>query len=361
MIYSYSRLKRYEECPASFQYKYLYEMTESPTETLVLGKTVHAAIQMYLNGMDIQAAVNAAIVQEAQIPVNADEVTYLTQHSMVMGVTGGQAEQHFVIPLDSTGLLYFQGYIDWYQTLPDGTIQLIDWKTNRQKYLPVDNHQLGLYAWYLSQVTGVQEIHAELVFLRYPDAQSRQAHTYTLEEMEKARIWAFRLAEDIEDKVAEWNMSGGIDGMSDSLFPAAPGKHCQYCRHAGLCIKSVSFDPVPVTDRADAERVAAEVIRLEAALDDMKDRLKVWAKENGDIPVGDAAFSFVPSVSWHMEADKLYELCTELHDAGVDVFQYLTLTAANLKKMGVDETKLAAFGKKKVSNTFRLIKAKEAC
>ena len=361
MIYSYSRLKRYEECPASFQYKYLYEMSESPTEALVLGKTVHAAIQMYLNGMNIQLAVDAAIVQEAEIPVNREEVILLVHRSMVTNISGGQIELHFVIPLDSAGLLQFQGYIDWYQELPDGTVRLIDWKTNRQKYSPTDNHQLGLYAWYLAQATGAKEINADLVFLRYPIAESRQAHTYTLAEMEEARDWALQLAEEIEDKVAEWNISGGIDGMSDNLFPATPGKQCQYCSHASLCIKSVTFDPVNVDDCANAERVAAEVVRLEAALDDMKDKLKAWAKENGDIAVGDAAFSFVPSVSWSIGADKLYELCTELHDAGVDVFQYLTLTAANLKKIGVDDDKLAAFGKKKVSKTFRLIKAKEAC
>lgn len=361
MIYSYSRLKRYEECPASFQYKYLYEMTEPPTEPLVLGKTVHAAIQMYLNGMDIEAAVDSAIFQEAELPVNRDEVLYLAQHSMVTNISGGHVEQHFAVPLDTAGLLKFQGYIDWYKELPDGAVRLIDWKTNRQKYSPTDNHQLGLYAWYLSQVTGIKEINAELVFLRYPHTDGCQAHKYTTAEMEEARQWALRLAEEIEEKVAEWNMSGGMDGGSDNLFPAKPGKACSYCSHASLCIKSVNFDAVKLDDRADAERVAAEVIRLEAAMDDMKDKLKAWAKENGDIAVGDAAFSFVPSVSWSIGADKLYELCAELHDAGVDVFQYLTLTAANLKKLGVGDDKLAIFGKKKVSKTFRLLKAKEAC
>lgn len=97
MIYSYSRLKRYEECPASFQYKYLYEMPEPPTEALVLGKTVHTAIQMYLNGMNIQSAVDSAILQEAELLINRDEVIYLAQHSMVTSISGGQIEQHFVV------------------------------------------------------------------------------------------------------------------------------------------------------------------------------------------------------------------------------------------------------------------------
>jgi len=359
MIYSYSRLKRYSDCPASFQYKYIYEMAESTTEPLVLGKTVHAAIQMYLSGTDMHTAIDSAILQEAELPIDRDEVIKLVQHTMVKGIIDGQVEEHLAISLDDEGLINFQGYIDWWCELSDGSIQLIDWKTNRSKYDPKDNHQLGLYAWYLSQVTGASEINAELVFLRYPYAESSQAHTYTSTEMEEARKWALQLAEEIDDKVAELNLLDGVD--DDGLFPATPGKHCQYCSNPSLCIKSVNVDTVRVDDRVDAERVAAEVIRLEAALADMKDKLKAWAQENGGIAVGDSTFDFVPSVSWNIGAEKLYELCTELYDAGIDAFEYLTLTASNLKKMGVSEEKLATYGKKKISKTFRMVKAKEAC
>ena len=359
MIYSYSRLKRYADCPASFQYKYLYEMVEVPTEPLILGKTVHTAIQLYLSGADIQTAVDSAILQEAELPIDREEVIRMVQHPMVMGISGGEVEERLTIPLDNEGVIKFQGYIDWYKELPDGTVQLIDWKTNRSKYDPTDNHQLGLYSWYLSQNTGATEINAELVFLRYPYADSHQAHIYTKDEMEEARKWALQIAEEINDKVAELSLLDGVEG--DNLFPATPGKACQYCSYASLCIKSVNVDPVRVDDKIDAERVAAEVIRLEAALSDMKDNLKAWVKENGGISVGDSTFDFVPSVSWNIGAKKLYELCAELYDAGIDAFEYLTITASNLKKIGIDEEEMATYGKKKISKTFRLVKAKEAC
>ena len=279
MIYSYSRLKRYADCPASFQYKYLYEMEELPTEPLVLGKTVHTAIQLYLTGTELKTSVEQAILQEGELPVDRDEVLRLVDHPMVKGIQSGEIEQRFQIPLDREGMIQFQGYIDWHEELPSGAVKLIDWKSNRQKYMPTDNHQLGLYSWYLSRVTGATEVDAELVFLRYPYTDSRQAYTYTNIEMEEARKWALVLATEIEDKVAELNfLDGGEDGH---LFPATPGKACQHCSHASLCIKSVNVAPVRVDDRVDAERVAAEVIRLEAALSDMKDNLKAWAKDNG--------------------------------------------------------------------------------
>ncbi|WP_418626676.1 PD-(D/E)XK nuclease family protein [Anaerosinus sp.] len=359
MIYSYSRLKRYADCPASFQYKYLYEMPELPTEPLVLGKTVHTAIQLYLTGTELQNAVDQAILQEAELPVDRDEVLRLVEHPMVRKIQSGQVEQQFLIPLDREGVIQLQGYIDWYEQLPSGAVKLIDWKSNRQKYAPTDNHQLGLYSWYLSQVTGATEVDAELLFLRYPYADSRQAYTYTSVEMEEARKWALTLATEIEDKVAELNLLDGGDDVN--LFPAIPGKHCQTCSHASLCIKSVQINPVKIDDEVDAQRVAAEVIRLESATSEMKEHLKAWAKEHGAIAVGDSSFEFVPSISWNIDAEKLYELCSELHDRGLDVFQYLTLTAANLKKMGVTDAQLQLYGKQKTTKTFRLVKAKEAC
>ena len=359
MIYSYSRLKRYADCPASFQYKYLYEMSELPTEPLVLGKTVHTAIQLYLAGTALQSAVDQAILQEAELPVDRDEVLRLVEHPMVRGIQGGKVEQQFLIPLDREGVIQLQGYIDWYEQLPSGAIKLIDWKSNRQKYAPTDNHQLGLYSWYLSQVTGATKIDAELVFLRYLCANSRQAYIYTGIEMEEARKWALTLATEIEDKVAELNLLDGGDDVN--LFPAIPGKHCQTCSHASLCIKSVQINPVKIDDEVDAQRVAAEVIRLESATSEMKEHLKAWAKEHGAIAIGDSSFEFVPSISWNIDAEKLYDLCSELHDRGLDVFQYLTLTAANLKKMGVTDAQLQLYGKQKTTKTFRLVKAKEAC
>ena len=107
MIYSYSRLKRYADCPASFQYKYIYEMAESPTEPLILGKTVHTAIQLYLNGADIETAIDSAMLQEAELSVDRSEVIRMVQHPVVTGISGGQVEERLTISLDDEGLIQF--------------------------------------------------------------------------------------------------------------------------------------------------------------------------------------------------------------------------------------------------------------
>ena len=166
MIYSFSRLKKYSECPASFQYKYLFDMPEAVTEPLVLGETVHAAIQAYLVGVEMNAAI-ANAMQETELPLDRNEVEKLTHHSAVTNTCGGHIEEHFTIPLDEYGTIQIQGYIDWWDKSSDGSVHLIDWKANRIKYAPKENHQLGLYAWHLSQITGAKEINAELAFLLF--------------------------------------------------------------------------------------------------------------------------------------------------------------------------------------------------
>jgi len=68
-------------------------------------------------------------------------------------------------------------------------------------------------------------------------------------------------------------------------------------------------------------------------------------------------FTFVPSASWQFENEKLRELCSELESRGMNFWQYLTLTAAQLKKTGLMEDEIKKFGTKKETLTFRHIKA----
>lgn len=353
MIYSVSRLQLYERCQASFYYKYLLELPESISQPLVLGKTVHTAIEKYLNGDDLDTAVQNARYNAA-IELDEQEVYDLASHPTVLSVIGGYVEQHFELPLDDQGRFVIQGYIDYYNH-DDSTVTLKDWKTNRSPYEPTANHQMGIYAWALHQLTGANEVQSELVFLRYPNSKRRYVHTYQQPDMEESRQWALSIAMEIESKVKELEQHGD----STILFSDQPGVHCQYCGYAEICIRSCKVDPLTIDSADSAVQLATEAIRLEAALTQYKEQLKSWAKTNGDIVLGDSRFSFVPSISWGFTGEQLYDLCVELHERGVDVFQYLSLTAANLKKIGVDEDKLAVYGKKKVSNTFRLTKLKE--
>jgi len=344
MIFSYSRLKLYDQCPAAFSYKYLLELLESPSEPLVLGKAVHAAIEKYLNGDDMESAVKIAI-DAAELPLDREAVQSLAGHPAVQSIMGGVVEQHFCLPLSEEGNIILQGYIDWWKDDASGIV-LKDWKTNRMPYQPTNNHQLGLYAWALGELTGANEVLGELVFLRFPYSAAWYKHTYTQQDMTEARQWALNLALEIEAKLAQSNAD---------IFIEKPGAHCQHCSYASLCIRSVKVEPIIIEDMPAATKVATEVIRLEAALSDYKDKLKSWVKAEGDVHVDDTVFTFVPSNSWQFE--KLRELCCELETRGIDYWPFLSLTAAQVKKTGLNDEEIKKFGTRKETQTFRHIKA----
>lgn len=64
-------------------------------------------------------------------------------------------------------------------------------------------------------------------------------------------------------------------------------------------------------------------------------------------------------MSWNIGAEKLYELCTELYDAGIDAFEYLTLTASNPIKKRNDEEKLINHGKRKYQRRLGVARQKK--
>ncbi|MGB9804544.1 RecB family exonuclease, partial [Desulfofundulus sp.] len=152
MIFSYSRLAKYKECPWAFYKKYILELPEEPTEAQEQGKAVHRVIQEVLT--DSSATLADAAVRacaEAVLPLDPETVMELAKHPAVeqvreLALVGGHVEEHFELPLDGPGSPVLQGYIDLWWEDPAGAT-LIDWKTNRATYNPRDNHQLGLYAW----------------------------------------------------------------------------------------------------------------------------------------------------------------------------------------------------------------------
>jgi len=148
-----------------------------------------------MHGESINVAVDTAL-STAELPVDRNEVLKLASHPEVKNMQINslkQIEYHFELPLDGplNGPIneikspIIQGYIDlWWEDFLEDTV--LDWKTNRKKYTPKANHQLGLYAWALNQITGKERITASLVFLRYGQTNCYEIEQYGLEDMEEA-------------------------------------------------------------------------------------------------------------------------------------------------------------------------------
>jgi RecB family exonuclease len=359
MIYSYSRLKKYEDCPWAFYKKYVEEVPEPPSEAKVRGKVTHHAIQLVLGGRTLDEAVARACA-EAELPVLPGEIRYLASAALEYLMAGDfpppyRVEEHFEISLDGPGSPVLQGYIDFC----DSRGMMIDWKTNRAPYHPCENHQLSLYAYALKEM-GCGEVTGQLYFLRF--RQASEAVRYTDELIDAARGWALALASEIEDRLVACELGG--EDPAEVFAPKPQSGNCRNCGYASTCPSAETSPAGPtismegaIATLEDAVAVAAEIERLENILDGLKARLKEWVVAHGPVAVGTRVWDNYPYEEWDFSPEGLRALAAEIEAQGRDAFAYLTLGAEGRKKLGWSENQLLKYGTKNVRYSFRAKKA----
>ncbi|MCF6094538.1 PD-(D/E)XK nuclease family protein [Microaerobacter geothermalis] len=229
MIYSFSRLSLYESCPYKFYLRYIEGREEPQTEPRALGKAVHKGIEMIINdGISLEEAVYKGLVETDFFPLKREEVQWLIQNAGAeKGM--GETEVYFCVPLsDSPSAPQVQGYIDL--ITPEGFF--VDWKTNRKPYGVWNTMQLPLYAWALMKLRNIHSIVGSLFFLRF---RRRESTTFDLSDGEKARLWAYDTAMEIEEKLFLLEMDSS---KAEQLFPATPSGLCKYCPFVEECYKN---------------------------------------------------------------------------------------------------------------------------
>lgn len=229
MIYSFSRLNLYATCPFRFRLKYLEGFKEPITKPLALGKAVHKAIETIIQGESTSEAVLKGWAEaDFHEEVSKDEITELVERAPVYE-NMGQTEMYFKLPLsESPSAPLIQGYIDL--VIENGG-KIIDWKTNQRMYDVHDNHQVGLYAWAMSQLTQKEMVKGSLYFLRF---NKEKKYFFRLEDMERARQWAYELASEIESSLFIMDI---MPERKDEIFPAKPSGACSHCPFAITCYK----------------------------------------------------------------------------------------------------------------------------
>lgn len=228
MIFSFSRLNVYEECPYRFYNKYILKKEEPLTQPLALGKAVHKAIEAKIKGLNHESAVlNGYMEAEFHSELNYDDISELTANAPVHPKMG-ETEVYFKLPLshDEHAPL-IQGFIDVVQ--PEGSI--IDWKTNRVAYDVQDTQQVALYCWAISRIKNLEKVRGSYYFLRF---RKESSYAFPGERMEEARRWALRLANEINEKVDLYSM---FPEQYKELFPAKPSRMCNHCPFSVSCVQ----------------------------------------------------------------------------------------------------------------------------
>lgn len=236
-VFSYSRLKLFEECPLKWFFKYVLKIEEENVLPLDLGKAVHKAIEMKMIGYDDKQALLEGWQEVDFYPLNLQEYEALYKRA---NVSKGDAnrdnvhtELHFKLPLaEEEGSPIIQGFIDEHREI-FGTYQFTDWKTNRVMYEAMDNMQLALYAWAISKIYNVSQVRGTLFFLRFFKGNIK-SHTFEQSDMEQARNWAFANAELIREKLNDHFI---VQKPLEDCFPAKANPNCSHCPFADMCVQ----------------------------------------------------------------------------------------------------------------------------
>lgn len=248
MIYSYSRLKCFEQCPQKFKFRYIDRVKAEIMESVecFLGKVVHETLKklyqdlLYQKMNTLEELLfflrnewcrkwndSIRIIKTRHNPKDYLKMTeqYISDYynrykPFNLGRTIG-LEKRIFMDLDDSGDNKVCGYIDRVTKTRDGCYEIHDYKTS--SHLPTSEEiqnvrQLTLYAMIVRQrYSYIRNIKLVWHFLKY---DMEVVSSRTSEELERLKKDTIKLIDEIENA---------------EKFPANPSRLCKWCKFKSIC------------------------------------------------------------------------------------------------------------------------------
>lgn len=103
----------------------------------------------------------------------------------------------------------------------------------------------------------------------------------------------------------------------------------------------------------EAQALADKIAYIEAGVKKMKDHLKMYVELNGPVEVGDVVWDKHPSCSWKWSTEAKRSFAEMLAIEGKNPWEYLSFSAADLKKIGWSDEVIAQYAESKINHSFR--------
>lgn len=233
---SYSQLDTFKTCPLKYQFRHIYNLPTPSPAVLNFGLSIHNALKNFYEFL----ARNPKKTQEDLKPVLKElfeknwipfgyetkalqedqkrrgyellEKYYLHEKNSL--TIPAFIEQQFDIKIEK---IILAGRIDRIDKLPDGTYEVIDYKTGENKEKNMANDlQLSIYALACRDVLKIPVSRLSLYFLE------------NLEKVSTTR-------NDMKLNLCKEEILKAASEISSSDFSPAPGYHCGFCDYKAIC------------------------------------------------------------------------------------------------------------------------------
>jgi RecB family exonuclease len=300
---SYSRLSRFEQCPLSFKIHYVDQQQAEPGPPLRFGKAIHAVLD---------SLVREHVEAESVGPLSEDRALELLRQAWAAeGLTGLElfqegveilrafvadqgeldhrdvlaTEREFHLPVGRFTIL---GFIDRVDCVDAETVEIVDYKTNRQLFTRDEvEHSLQMSLYHLAALSlwpWARKVRLTFHMLRHG---IRMRTERTVEQLEAARAYVETLGEMTENATE---------------FPARLNANCVYCDHRRQCPAYADAlqgqRQVVCPDLGDLEAVAREreeVARrakiLYARKEELEAVLKARLREQDELVLGGVRYT----------------------------------------------------------------------
>jgi DNA helicase-2/ATP-dependent DNA helicase PcrA len=229
---SYTQVDTYQRCPQMYQYRFVFRLPTRPKPQMQFGRILHEALKSALSGIEEDRPLTWEMVDSAYVaawarerfcaPEQVPSLKSLGREYLRRAFEAGDLgkplllEQPFSLRVDG---LRLTGRIDRVDRHPDGTYEVIDYKTGSAKRATELQRdlQLGVYALAAKEVFRFDPLSLSFYYL---ETGERVTVEKPAERLEDDRMSIIRVAE----------------GIRAELFPAKPDRmKCSGCDFRLLC------------------------------------------------------------------------------------------------------------------------------
>ncbi len=272
MRLSYSALSAYERCPLSYRFQYVDGLEIEPTPYLSFGKSLHSALEwLYGRATPEPPTLEGLLsyLDECWLGEGyaspEEERSFLDHGREVLTLFYYKNVEEFRLPvaveerfeLDKGGFI-LSGVIDRVDRNPDGSYEIIDYKTSRR--LPElrrlrGDLQLPIYQMACREIWGISP--SKLSFYYLVHNQRFTTRPYDEEGL---------------DRVMQ-RLEAAADAISQQVFTATPNRLCPWCSFQDICPQRTSAPDIAADYRMRRAALLRRRQKLEKVISDLEEEM----------------------------------------------------------------------------------------